>query len=95
MSHDDHKHIVGYKTYFVILFALLVLTVISVAVTAIELGPLTVFTAMLLASVKTTLVLIYFMHLKFDNVMYKIMVGLVLVVFAAVLVVTFLDYNFR
>jgi cytochrome c oxidase subunit 4 len=95
MSHDDHKHIVGYKTYFIILLALLLLTATSVAVTAIELGPLTVFTAMFLASVKTALVLIYFMHLKFDNILYKIMVGLVLVVFVAVLVVTFLDYNFR
>lgn len=95
MSHDDHKHIVGYKTYFIILLGLLLLTAISVLVTTIELGALTVFTAMLLASIKTTLVLIYFMHLKFDNALYKIMVVMVLVVFAAVMIITFLDYNYR
>jgi len=96
MSNDTHKHhIVGYRTYIVILLGLLVLTGISVAVTGIELGPLTTFTAILLATIKSSLVLIYFMHLKFDNAMYKIMVTLVLVVFVVVMVITFLDYNFR
>ncbi|NBC82447.1 MAG: cytochrome-c oxidase [Bacteroidetes bacterium] len=95
MSQDEHKHVVSYKTYTIILINLLILTAISVAVTEIELGPLTVFMAVFLASVKSALVLIYFMHLKFDNAMYKIMVGLVLVVFVIVMVITFLDYNFR
>ena len=92
---EKNHHIVSYKTYLVILVALLILTGISVAITRVELGPLSVTAALLLASAKSTLVLIYFMHLKFDSKIFAIMVGLVLFVFVVVIVITFLDYLFR
>jgi cytochrome c oxidase subunit 4 len=74
---------------------LLILTGLSVAVTSVELGPLSVTIALVLASTKSALVLIYFMHLKFDSKIFAIMVGLVLFVFVVVIVITFLDYLFR
>ncbi len=74
---------------------LLVLTAVSVAVTSIELGPLTVTVALLLAAVKSLIVLIYFMHLKFDNIIYSIMVGFVMFSIISILIITFLDYLFR
>ena len=95
MSNDKNHHIVSFRTYFFILMGLLVLTFLTVAVTSIELGPLTVFTALLLASTKSFLVLTYFMHLKFDEKLFRIMVGLVILVFIIVMVITFLDYSFR
>ncbi len=91
MEQEKH-HIVGYKVYIYVLLALLVLTGLSVAVTSIELGALTVAVALILAATKGALVLIYFMHLKFDSLMLRVMVSLVLAVFAVVLVVTLLDY---
>lgn len=95
MNEPAKHHIVSYKTYLYILVALLILTGLSVAVTSVELGPLAVTVALLLASTKSALVLIYFMHLKFDNKLFAIMVGLVLFVFVVVVVITFLDYLFR
>lgn len=95
MNETTKHHIVSYKTYLYILVALLILTGLSVAVTSVELGPLAVTVALLLASTKSALVLIYFMHLKFDNKLFAIMVGLVLFVFVVVIVITFLDYLFR
>ncbi len=91
----EKHHIISYRTYIFVLIALLILTGLSVAVTSIELGPFTVFTALLLASIKTILVLLIFMHLRFDQTIYKIMVGGVLFIFAAVLIVTFFDYLYR
>jgi cytochrome c oxidase subunit IV len=91
----NHQHIVPYKTYLYILLSLLVLTGLSVAVTSVELGPMAVTVALLLASTKSALVLIYFMHLKFDNKIFAIMVGLVLFVLVVVIIITFLDYLFR
>ena len=95
MSNEKNHHIVSFRTYFFILLGLLVLTTLTIAVTSVELGPLTVFTALLIASLKSFLVLTYFMHLKFDEKLFRIMVGMVIMVFIIVMVITFLDYSFR
>jgi len=93
MKNEEHQ-VVPYRTYAMILLLLLGLTFLSVAITRIELGRLTVAGALILASVKATLVLAYFMHLKFDKPYIRIMVAFVFLMFAAVLAVTMLDYVF-
>ena len=95
MENSQNHHIVPYKTHVIVLASLLVLTALSVAVTSIELGPLTVTVALLLATAKALIVLIYFMHLKFDNIIYSIMVGFVMFSIISIIVITFLDYLFR
>lgn len=93
---DSHTtHIVPYKTYVVILLALLSFTALSILITSYDLGPLAVSAALLFASLKTTLVLLYFMHLKFESKFIGIMVAIVLLVFFIVIVITFLDYSYR
>ncbi len=94
MSEEKH-HIVPYKTYLVILLVLLVLTFVSIAITNIELGELTVAGALFFATVKTFLVLTYFMHLKYDKPYIRIMVGFVFAIFLVVIIITFLDYYYR
>lgn len=95
MSNTGENHIVPYRTYVVILLALVSFTSLSILVTSFELGPLAVTAALLFATLKTLLVFLYFMHLKFDQRIYSIMVSVVLFVFLLVMVVTFLDYSFR
>ena len=95
MANNDKHHTVSYKVYFIILLSLITLTLISVAVTRFDLGGLPVFVALTLATVKSILVLTFFMHLKFDQKLYAIMVGLVFFIFIVVVVITFLDYSFR
>ena len=92
---DTNHHIVSYRTYGLVLVLLLILTGVSVAVTQIELSRWATLAALLLASTKSAIVLAVFMHLKFDQRAYKVMVIFVLLVFAAVIVITFLDYGFR
>ena len=94
MENEKH-HIVPYSTYIIILLILVVLTFLSIAITNIELGTLTVAGALFLASVKSALVLTYFMHLKYDKPYIKAMVAFVFAVFLAVIVITFFDYSFR
>ena len=96
MSKNEEKHhIVPYRTFLLVLGALLVFTFVSIAVTSYDLGPLTVVTALLLATIKTVLVLTYFMHLKFDVKMFGILVAAVLALIGVVIFITFLDYLFR
>ena len=92
---DTKHHIVSYRTYGLILLLLLVLTATSVAVTQIELSRWATLAALLLASTKSTLVLAVFMHLKFDQRVYKVMAIFVVLVITAVIVLTFFDYGFR
>lgn len=62
-------------TYYKILGILLVFTVITVAVARIDFGSMNTVIAMLIASIKATFVLAYFMHLKYDNKLYVVCFG--------------------
>jgi cytochrome c oxidase subunit 4 len=55
------------RTLVGVLLALLVLTVVTVAVTLVDLGPLNLAVAMVIALIKGALVLLYFMHLRWDR----------------------------
>lgn len=60
-------HVVPMKTLLGVWGALVVLTVITVAVTYVDLGPLNLLTALAIATVKGSLVALYFMHLRWDR----------------------------
>jgi cytochrome c oxidase subunit IV len=63
---QGHTHVVPPKILFGTFAALLVLTVLTVAVTLVDLGPLNIWIALLVAVVKAALVALYFMHLRWD-----------------------------
>lgn len=92
---EGKHHIMTYRAQLIVLAALLVFTTISIAITEIDLGIYAVIGALLFAGIKSFLVLSYYMHLRFDQKVFALFVGLVLAVFIIVLVITFLDYNFR
>ena len=71
-GHGGHGHGIGHVLPLKVLVgtwgALMVLTVVTVAVRSIDLGAnLNLMVAMLIATVKATLVCLYFMHLRYDN----------------------------
>ena len=70
-NHDHqghgHVHVMPPSILIAVFVALLALTFITVAVTRVDLGPLNIWVAMGVATVKATLVALYFMHLKYDN----------------------------
>jgi len=92
-NHDDH--ISSYMLNWTVLLVLLMLTTISILAIKFHLGAYTVALALILASIKVTIVLTYFMHLKFENLLLRLMVGGVFLLFAIVIAITFTDYYFR
>jgi cytochrome c oxidase subunit IV len=92
---NEKNHIIPYRTFLFVLAGLIVLTLTSVAVTQISLGTFTVALALLIATVKSTFVLRIFMHLKFENKMFSIVVIAVILLIAAVIYITLLDYLYR
>ena len=96
MSNNNGKsHIIPYKTFLLVLLALLVFTFISIGATSYDLGPFTVLIALLLATAKIILVLTFFMHLKYDVKMFAVLATAVLLLIGVVIFITFLDYLFR
>jgi len=92
---DEKQHISSYASLTVVLVILLTLTTISVLVTGIHLGPVTVAVALVIASVKVAIVITQFMHLRFENLFLKLAVSGVFTLFALVILITFIDYFFR
>ncbi len=93
---DNHdSHITSYALNFKVLLVLLILTLTSILVIKFHLGAFTVAMALLLASIKCTIVLTYFMHLKFESLILRLMVGGIFLLFAIIIVITFIDYYFR
>jgi cytochrome c oxidase subunit IV len=68
-GHDEHTHEHGWKGYLYVLLILLVLTIITVGASRVDFGSSTanVVIAMTIATIKATLVALFFMHLKDDK----------------------------
>lgn len=66
-THVHENHITGPKTYAAVLAGLLVLTVITVVAAGIDFGAMNVIIALVIASMKATLVALFFMHLRHDK----------------------------
>jgi cytochrome c oxidase subunit IV len=59
--------IVPVRTYYLIFLTLMVCTAITVAVAFLDLGPLNTIVAMTIAVLKATLVVLFFMHVKYGT----------------------------
>ena len=66
-NHTHKHHIIPIQTYFKVFGALMLLTILTVLAAKIDLGSFNIFLAMLIAIIKSTLVLLFFMHLYYDN----------------------------
>ena len=74
-KHQDSHHIIPLRTYLNVFAALIVLTFVTVAASRIDFGALNAVIAFAIASVKALLVLAYFMHLKYDNMMNRVIIA--------------------
>ncbi len=94
-THHGHIHHVSKETLYKVFGALVFLTILTVAVSRVHLGPLHVPMAIAIAVAKASLVVTYFMGLKYDNRVNALvmMVGVLFVVIF--LTFTLFDTAFR
>src|SRR5262249_36141464 len=62
-----HAHIASTRFYIGIFSMLVLLTLLTIAVSYVHLGPLNLVVAILIASTKAALVVMFFMHLRYDT----------------------------
>jgi len=76
-GHDDHghglAHVASLKVLITTWAILMVLTVVTVLATKVDLGGTgNLIIAMFIATVKATLVCLYFMHLRYDKLLHTV-----------------------
>ena len=67
-----HHHVSSAAMFLNVLIALLILTVVTVAASRFDFGSANLLIAMAIASVKASLVIAFFMHVKWDTAINKI-----------------------
>jgi cytochrome c oxidase subunit 4 len=92
---NNNSHTTSYKILGRVLISLLILTFLTIYVTSFHLAALTVSIALLIAGVKGFLVMYYFMHLKYESLLLRILVSMTIVLFIVIVLVTFIDYSYR
>jgi cytochrome c oxidase subunit 4 len=101
MSHDAghheeaHHEPAGYGTYFMTWFALVFLTAITVTAAGLHLGNASVLVALVIATVKASVVLYLFMHLKYEDATFHKLILIMLVALGIFIGLTFTDTLFR
>jgi cytochrome c oxidase subunit IV len=96
-EHHDNStgHRVAYAQYLLIWIGLLGLTALTVSLAGIQMGHWVIITALVIASVKSLLVLNIFMHLKFEDRVFRWFALVALATLVIFIVLTFFDYAFH
>ena len=92
---NNTTHTTEYKVLAKVLLVLMFLTFLTISVTSFHLGAFSVTVALLIAGVKGFLVLTYFMHLKYESTLLRILVAMIFVLYSVIILITFIDYAFR
>jgi cytochrome c oxidase subunit 4 len=88
-------HIVPTRVYYLIFAALMVGTAITVGVAFVDLGPFNAIVALTIAVLKATLVVLFFMHVRYSSrLTWAVVVGSVFWL-GLLLALTFSDYLTR
>ena len=92
---EQHEQIVSYKLFAIVWIVLLVLTGITVWVAQYDLGALNIWVALGIASVKSGLVVAFFMHMKYEQPLFKLCLIATLAILAIFIGFNFFDVLYR
>jgi cytochrome c oxidase subunit IV len=92
---EHEHHVVGPKTYGLILAALLVLTAITTGAAFINMGIFSPIVALGIACFKAVLVVLFFMHIRYSSRVMMLTVGAGFFTFLVLITMTLTDYISR
>ena len=93
---EGEKHtIVSYRTFVLVWVALLGLTAITMWVWSARLGTTSLLVPLGIATAKGVLVLWFFMHLKYERMLVRVMLLFPILTLAVIIGLTFLDVLYR
>lgn len=92
---EAQNTLLPFGAYVMIWFGLLALTGATVTATAVQLGSFSVLAAILIALAKGSLVVLFFMNLRREQTIFKVMLLVALITLATIMLLTFLDVSYR
>lgn len=95
MEQETEHHVVPFSTFVKVWLALITLTGVTIYVAGLHLGRFSTLTAVIIASVKASLVLWFFMHLKYEKRIFKVILLVPIATLAVIIGLTFTDVLFR
>jgi len=66
-AHAGEPHVLPLSTYWGVFFALVAGTILTVWTATIDLGALNLIVALVIATIKASLVILFFMHVKYSS----------------------------
>ncbi len=93
-THHD-EHIVSPRVYLLVGTTLLILTGTTAAVSYVDLGTFNAVVALAIACIKMTLVILFFMHVKYSSKLTKLTVAAGFFTFLVLITMTMTDYISR
>lgn len=94
-EHHNQHHGLSTKVCIKVWLALMILTAITVGVAEVDLGLFHVLVAMLVATIKAGIVILWFMHIKYEGAFIRLMVFIAFFILSIFLSFTFFDVAYR
>jgi cytochrome c oxidase subunit 4 len=95
MEQKQASHIIGTKTFMLVWTALLVLTGLTIKAAQLRMGAWSMVANIAIASTKAGLVLWFFMHLKYEKRIFKLLLFVPIITISIIIGMTFFDIWFR
>jgi cytochrome c oxidase subunit 4 len=92
---ESKNHITGTKTYVLVWFALLCLTGLTIEAAQLKMGEWSMVANIAIASAKASLVLWFFMHLRQEKRLFKLLIFVPLITISIIIGLTFFDIWYR
>ena len=95
MEQKQASHIVGTKTFMLVWIALLILTGLTITAAQLRMGEWSMVANIAIASTKAGLVLWFFMHLKYEKRIFKLLLFVPIITISIIIGLTFFDIWYR
>ncbi|MGC1453641.1 MAG: cytochrome C oxidase subunit IV family protein [Nitrospirota bacterium] len=92
---ESKSHFVATKTFVFVWIALLCLTGLTIKAAQMQMGEWSMVANIAIASVKASLVLWFFMHLKYEKRLFKLLLFVPLITISIIIGLTFVDIWYR
>ena len=92
---ESGHHVGPYRTFVNVWVWLLVLTTATVVASVAFPGAVGTGVALVVTPIKAALILLYFMHLRYEPPVYRIMFAVSVLILATFMGLTFFDYLYR
>jgi cytochrome c oxidase subunit 4 len=95
MEQKQASHIVGTRTFMLVWITLLILTGMTIKAAQLRMGEWSMVANIAIASTKAGLVLWFFMHLKYEKRIFKLLLFVQIITISIIIGMTFFDIWYR